>query len=78
VSEDADVRLTLDDEKDTDEHLTILCPGETKNNFTGKTVCIGPYETYCTRSWQLSEDVEFDANKDVIVTDDSEQSIQVD
>ncbi|KAJ5619455.1 hypothetical protein N7510_003439 [Penicillium lagena] len=78
VSEDADVRLTLDDEKNTDAPLTLLCPGETKRNFTGKIACIGPYETYCTRSWQLSEDVEFDPNKDVTVTDQGEQSIQSD
>ena len=78
VSEDADVRLTLNDEQDPDESSIVLCPGETKRNFTGKILCIGPYETYCERPWQLSEDVEFDANKDVTVTDESEPSIQSD
>lgn len=78
VSEDADVKLTLRDEKNTDESSILLCPGETKKNFTGKTVCIGPYETYCSRPWEISEDVEFDANKDVTVTDDGEQSTQSD
>jgi hypothetical protein len=72
VSEEADVRLTLSDEKDTDESSIVLCPGETKRNFTGKILCVGPYEMYCERPWQLSEDVEFDANKDVTVTDESE------
>ena len=76
VSEDSDVKLTLDDETNTDEPSTLLCPGETKKNFTGRLVCIEPYQTYSTRSWQLSEDVDFDANNDVTVTDQSEQSIQ--
>jgi hypothetical protein len=78
VSKDCDVKLTLNDEKNRDEPLTLVCPGETKKNFTGKTVSIEPYETYSTRSWQLSEDVDFDANQDVTVTDQSEQSIQND
>lgn len=78
VSEEADVRLTLSDEKDTDESSIVLCPGETKRNFTGKILCVGPYETYCERPWQPAEDVEFDANEDVTVTDESEQSIQSD
>jgi hypothetical protein len=78
VSCDSDVKLTLCDEKDTDGLLTLLCPGETKKNFTGRIVGIEPCETYSTRSWQLSEDMEFDANKDVTVTDQSEQSIQND
>ncbi|KAJ5975991.1 hypothetical protein N7481_009698 [Penicillium waksmanii] len=70
VSAEADVRLTLSDEKDTDESSTILCPGETKRNFTGKILCVGPHEVYCERPWQLSEDVQFDANKDVTVSDE--------
>lgn len=72
VSGDSDVKLTLYDEKDTDQPLTLLCSGETKKKFTGRIVCIEPCQTYSTRSWQLSEDVEFDANKDVTVTDQSE------
>jgi hypothetical protein len=72
VSDEADVRLTLSDEKDMNESSILLCPGETKRNFTGKILCVGPHEVYCERPWQLSEDVEFDANKDVTVTDESE------
>ncbi|KAJ5186611.1 hypothetical protein N7449_011375 [Penicillium cf. viridicatum] len=69
VSEESDVKLTLDDENNTDEPLTLLCPGETKKNFTGKIVSIEPYGTYSTRSWRLSEDVDFAVNRDVTVTD---------
>lgn len=72
VSAEADVRLTLSDEKHTDESSIILCPGDTERNFTGKILCVGPYEIHCERPWRLSEDVEFDANKDVTVTDRSE------
>lgn len=73
VSNDSDVKLTLYDEKDTDDPLTLLCPGETKKKFTGRVVSIEPCQTYSTRSWQLSEDMEFDADKDVTVTNQSEQ-----
>ncbi|KZN94121.1 hypothetical protein EN45_043090 [Penicillium chrysogenum] len=69
VSNETDVKLTLYDENNTDESLTLLCPGETRKNFTGKIVSIEPYTTYATRSWQLSEDVVFAANRDVTVTD---------
>lgn len=75
VSQETDVKLTLQDANNTDEPLTLLCPGETRKNFTGKIVCIEPYCTYATRSWQLSEDVDFAANKDVTVTDQSKQAI---
>ncbi|KAJ6125013.1 hypothetical protein N7471_012330 [Penicillium samsonianum] len=71
VSKESDVKLTLYDENNPDEPLTLLCPGETRKNFTGKVVSIEPYCTYATRSWQLSEDVDFVANKDVTVTDDT-------
>ena len=76
ISKDSDVKLTLYDAKYTD--VTLLCPGETQKNFTGTIVSIEPCQTYSTRSWQLSEDVEFDDNKDVTVTDQSEQSLQND
>ncbi|KAJ5544035.1 hypothetical protein N7513_003310 [Penicillium frequentans] len=78
VSKECDVKLTLDDENNTDEPLTLLCPGETRKNFTGKIVSIEPYETYSTRSWRLSEDVDFADNKDVTVTDQSKQATQND
>lgn len=78
VSKDSDVKLTLYDEKYTDDPVTLLCPGETQKNFTGRIVSIEPCQTYATRSWELSEDVEFDANKDVTVTDQSEQCLQND
>lgn len=77
VSNDSDVKLTLYNEKDTDDPLTLLCPGETKKRFTGRIVTIEPYQTYSTRSWQLSEDMEFDADKEVTVTDQSEQFITI-
>ncbi|CAP94179.1 hypothetical protein PCH_Pc16g15090 [Penicillium rubens Wisconsin 54-1255] len=77
VSNETDVKLTLYDENNTDESLTLLCPGETRKNFTGKIVSIEPYTTYATRSWQLSEDVVFAANRDVTVTDQTlEQEIR--
>lgn len=75
VSCDSDVKLTLYDEKDTDDPLTFLCPGETKKRFTGRIVSIEPCQTYSTRSWQLSEDTEFDADKDVIVTNEGKQFV---
>lgn len=78
VLNESDVKLTLlNEEKDPDEPLTLLCPGETRKNFTGKVVSIEPYETYSTRSWRLSEDVDFAANMDVTVTDQSEHAIQM-
>lgn len=78
VSEESDVKLTLDDENNTDEPLTLLCPGETKKNFTGKIVSIEPYGTYSTRSWRLSDDVDFSANENVTVTDQGKHAIQSD
>lgn len=74
VSCDTDVKLTLYDETNTDEPCTLLCPGETRKNFTGKIICIEPYSTYAVRSWQVCEDVDFAANKDVTVTDQSKQA----
>ncbi|KAJ5599596.1 hypothetical protein N7450_000663 [Penicillium hetheringtonii] len=69
VSNDSDVKLTLYNEKDTDDPLTLLCLERLKKRFTGRIVTIEPYQTYSTRSWQLSEDMEFDADKEVTVTD---------
>ncbi|KAJ6000512.1 hypothetical protein N7481_000921 [Penicillium waksmanii] len=75
VSKETDVKLKLYDENDTDEPCTLLCPGETRKNFTGRIISIEPYSTYAVRSWQVCEDVDFDANKDVTVTDQSKQAI---
>ncbi|KAJ5753537.1 uncharacterized protein N7511_007690 [Penicillium nucicola] len=76
VSGDCDVKLTLDDQNNPDEPLSLLCPGETKKDFTGKLVCVEPYGTYSTRSWRLSQGMDAAENEDVTVTDQSKQNMK--